>query len=230
MLAYNDPSLLSGFVGSGSKVGAKYNWGQVDDSTSEAPDVPFAPMLWSPAHADTWDSNVNAAIANGATALLSFNEPDNAGQANMDPATAAAAHIQYMNPYKGKAAISTPAITNSNSAGEGISWLTEFIAACDGQCHYDFIACHWYNDQNDLLDHLTNVYQAGGGLPVWLTEFAPVGDSIDAESFVSEITQELDNNSDYSFVEQYAYFMVSDGILATGSEPNSLGNAFAYGS
>lgn len=229
MLAYNDPSLLSGFVGPNSKVGAKYNWGQVDDSASEA-DVPFAPMLWSPAHASTWDANVQAAIAAGSKAILSFNEPDNAGQANMDPASAAAAHIQYMNPYKGKIAISTPAITNSNNPGEGISWLQEFISVCNGQCAYDFIACHWYNDNNDLLQHLTDVHQAGGGLPVWLTEFAPIGSSIDPDSFVAQISQELDTNSDYSFVEQYAYFMVSDGIMTSGGQPNALGNTFAYGS
>jgi hypothetical protein len=229
MLAYNDPGLLSGFLGTNSKVGAKYNWGQVDDSASQAA-VPFAPMLWSPAHADTWQSNADKAIAAGAKALLSFNEPDNAGQANMDPASAAAAHIKYMNPYKGKIPISTPAITNSNNAGEGISWLKAFISACNGQCAFDFIACHWYSDYNDLLQHLKDVHVAGGGLPVWLTEFAPIGGSIDPNSFVAEITHELDTNPDYSFVEQYAYFMVSDGTLTSGGQPNTLGQTFAFSS
>ncbi|KAJ9165037.1 hypothetical protein NKR19_g824 [Coniochaeta hoffmannii] len=229
MLAYNDPNLLSGFLGDNSRVGVKYNWGQVDDSTSQA-NIPFAPMLWSPTHAGSWDENVNKAIANGAAALLSFNECDNAGQANMDPVSAAEAHIKYMNPYAGKGVpISTPAITNSNNAGEGIDWLKQFIKACDGRCHFDFAACHWYNNNNDLLDHLKKVHEAAGGLPVWLTEFAPIG-SLDAKSFMAEVTHELDTNSEYDFVQHYAWFFVADGHLTDGGKPNELGNAFAYSS
>jgi hypothetical protein len=227
MAAYNDPNLLTALVGGNSKIGIKYNWGQVDDSKSQAP-VPFAPMLWSPTHAGSWDSNAEKAIADGAPALLSFNECDNAGQANMDPASAAEAHIKYMNKYAGRALISTPAITNSNNAGEGIDWLKAFITACDGRCHFDVIACHWYSDYNDFLPHLKKVHAAGNNLPVWVTEFAPIG-GLEATSFLSDVTHELDTNPEYDFVQHYAYFFVADGHLTDGGKPNKLGNIFAFG-
>ncbi|OIW27361.1 hypothetical protein CONLIGDRAFT_705138 [Coniochaeta ligniaria NRRL 30616] len=228
-LAYNDPSLLSGFVGDNTKVSWCYNWGQTNDQQQS---IEFIPMLWSPTHASTWETNANKAIAAGSSALLSFNEPDNAGQANMDPASAATAHIQYMNPFKGKARISTPAITNSGTDGQGISWLTQWVTACAGNCHYDFAAVHWYSDYTDtFLQHLKDVY-AAVQVPVWVTEFAPVGNSVDYNTFLATVVHELDNNPDYAFVERYSFFMVSDGEdrLVTGGQPNTLGNTFAYAS
>ncbi len=77
--------------------------------------------------------------------LLSFNECDNAGQCNMDAASAAQQHINIMNKYSGRVRISTPSITNSGSVGQGVSWLNQFVQACNGQCVYDFCAAHWYN-------------------------------------------------------------------------------------
>lgn len=230
-LAYNDPSLLAGFTGGNTKVGWCYNWGQTNDQSQP---IEFIPMLWGPGdnHVNTWEANANKAIAAGSSALLSFNEPDNAGQSNIDPATAAAAHIAHMNPFAGKARISTPAITNSGADGQGISWLTQWVSACGGQCHYDFAAVHWYSDYTDsFLQHLKDVY-AAVKVPVWVTEFAPVGNSVDYNDFIATVVHELDNNPDYAFVERYSYFMVSDGEdrLVSGGQPNKLGNTFAYGS
>jgi len=228
-LAYNDPSLLSGFVGDNSKVSWAYSWSQVNDLTD---DLEFIPMLWGPGdnHVNTWQANAKTAIAAGSSALLSFNEPDNAGQSNLDPATAASAHIQYMNPFQGQARISTPSITNSGTAGQGIDWLKQFVSACAGNCALDFVAVHWYsNNGDDFLSHLEAVYEEFN-LPVWVTEFAPVGNEVDYNDFLSNAVNELDNNSKYSFVERYSYFMVADDSLCTGGQPNTLGNTFAYAS
>lgn len=230
-LAYNDPTLLSGFVGDNSKVSWAYSWSQVSDLKVG---LEFIPMLWGPGdnHVQSWASNANKAIAAGSSALLSFNEPDNAGQSNIDPATAATEHIKYMNPFQGKARISTPAITNSGTDGQGISWLTSFMSACGGKCAVDFAAVHWYsNNGDDFLSHLVAVHEAVN-LPVWVTEFAPVGNEVDYNEFLATVVHELDNNPKYSFVERYSYFMVAEGQdhLVTGGQPNKLGNTFAYAS
>jgi hypothetical protein len=228
-LAYNDPNLLSGFVGDNSKVSWAYGWSQVNDL--KVP-LEFIPMLWGPGenHVNTWQSNANKAIAAGSSALLSFNEPDNAGQANIDPATAAVEHIKHMNPFAGKARISTPAITNSGADGQGISWLKSFISACAGKCALDFAAVHWYsNNGDDFLSHLERVHDAVN-MPIWVTEFAPVGNEVDYNQFLAKVVHELDTNPKYSFVERYSYFMVSDGSLVSGTQPNKLGNTFAYAS
>lgn len=191
-------------------------------------------MLWSN-RADfisTWSTNAEAAIAGGAKYFLGFNEPDNPGQANLDAASAAAAHIQYMNPYCDKVSCSSPAITNSNLAGESIQWLEAFVSACAGGCKFSFCAAHWYSpaDTADFLSFTQKVSTACGGLPVWITEFAPTGDDATVTSFLTEVQDQLDNNATFSFVERYAYFMVSDGNLVSGSAASTIGNTFAFGS
>lgn len=230
-LAYNDTNLLKGFLGGDSKVSWAYGWNQVQDFDSSL-GIEFVPMLWGPRpdHLPTWADNAKKAIAAGSTALLSFNEPDNAGQADITPAVAAAAHIEHMNPFSGQARISTPAITNSGAPGEGISWLKEFLDVCAGKCAVDFAAVHWYsNNGDDFLQHLKDVHDAVG-LPVWVTEFAPIGNDLDYNQFLATVVHELDTNPLYDFVERYSYFMVAEGSLTQGGSPNNLGKTFAFNS
>ncbi|EHA49782.1 hypothetical protein MGG_08577 [Pyricularia oryzae 70-15] len=235
-LAYNLASLTSPFMGSGSKASWAYNWGQTPDGL-DTTKIDYVPMLWGPQqmHTSTWKQNADSAIAAGAKSLLSFNECDNKGQCNTDPASAAQAHIQLMNPYGSKAAISSPAITNSNVPGEGIDWLKSWVKACNGQCKFDFCAAHWYSpaDPQNLLSHLDAVHDACEGKPVWLTEFAPIDG--DADTFLTAVMKELDNNPKYSYVQRYSFFFVtlqphftSARMMNTATSLSSLGQAFAY--
>ncbi|CAK7563341.1 MAG: hypothetical protein SEPTF4163_001208 [Sporothrix epigloea] len=228
-LAYNDGGLLSPFLGSGSKITWSYNWGQTPDSSAPA-HLEFIPMLWSPAHADSWSANAAAAIANGASSLLSFNECDNAGQCNLDAASAAAAHIEHMNPFSGQARISTPSITNSYSPGEGVGWLAEFLQACNGQCAYDFCTVHWYNgpDSGDFLNHLMTVHETCGK-PIWITEFAPTGSDEEISAFLETVMTAMDTDPTYYFVERYSYFMAATGsLLSSSTSLSTYGNAYAF--
>lgn len=70
----------------------------------------------------------------------SFNEPDNAGQSNIDPTTAAALWKTNMEPFAGKAKLVGPAVTN----GGGVEWLQQFLGNCTG-CTIDAVAMHWYD-------------------------------------------------------------------------------------
>ncbi|ROW17191.1 hypothetical protein VPNG_01140 [Cytospora leucostoma] len=234
--AYNTASLISPLIGSGSKIGWAYNWGQVEDGLSDIDSsLEYVPMLWSTRSdfISTWTENAEAAISAGAKNFLSFNEPDNVDQANMDAATAASAFIQYMTPYAGSVSLGSPAITNSGTDGEGVSWLKEWVSACNNQCQYSFCAAHWYSpaDSSVFLEFVSDVYEACGNKPVWITEFAPTGaDDSTISSFLGEIQDALDNDSNYSFVERYAYFYVADGYLVDGTSASSYGNTFAYGS
>ena len=229
-LAYNDPSLLSGFVGSGSKVSWAYNWGQTNDMKVN---VEFVPMLWAPNndHVPTWNANANKAIASGSKCLLSFNEPDNAGQANISPGVAKDGHIKYLNPFQGQARIGAPAITNSAQDGQGISWLKQFISVCAGQCAIDFVPVHWYNtaSTDDFFNHLRAVHAAVPDKPVWITEFAPFGSDAEINTFLATVVHTLDNDPDFAFVERYSYFMVSPGsLISSGTSLSVYGNTFAY--
>ncbi|KAI3399986.1 hypothetical protein diail_4820 [Diaporthe ilicicola] len=235
--AYNVASLISPLIGTGSKISWAYNWGQVSDGLDDVDSsLEYVPMLWSN-RADfisTWDSNAQTAISNGAKNFLGFNEPDNPAQANMDPATAASAFIEYLTPHADSVRLGSPAITNSGSDGEGVSWLKEWVSACNGQCKFSFCAAHWYSpaSSSDFLDYVTQVHEAcGTDKTVWITEFAPTGaDDATISSFLEEVQDALDNNSTYSFVERYSYFYVADGSLVTGTSASTYGNTFAYGS
>ncbi|KAL1851712.1 hypothetical protein Daus18300_012461 [Diaporthe australafricana] len=235
--AYNLASLVSPLIGDGSKISWAYNWGQVSDGLSDvASSLEYVPMLWSN-RADfisTWEANAKTAISNGAKNFLGFNEPDNPGQANMDAATAASAYIEYLTPHAGSVRLGSPAITNSGTDGEGVSWLKEWVTACNDQCGFSFCAAHWYSpaSSSDFLNYVTQVHEAcGTDKTVWITEFAPTGaDDATISSFLEEVQDALDNNSTYSFVERYSYFYVADGSLVTGTSASTYGNTFAYGS
>jgi len=230
-LVYNHPEFLPGFVGAGSKVSWGYNW---DQKNNMGLDLEFVPMLWSPSdnHAKTWSANANAAIASGSKCLLSFNEPDNAGQANLSPQVAADKHIQYMNPFQGKERIGAPAITNSGAATQGVGWLKSFFAACGGNCAVDFIPMHWYataNSVNYFFNHLLDVHAVRPDLPVWITEFAPSGSQDEINTFLKTVMQRLDTDPQFAFVERYSYFMVSVGrLMASNTDMSPLGKTYAY--
>ncbi|KAK5629339.1 hypothetical protein RRF57_005054 [Xylaria bambusicola] len=229
-LAFNDASLVQEFLTLGGQASWAYNWGS--SSASLPKGITYYPMLWSPApdHSNGWDGFAADAISKGADALLSFNEPDIASQANMSPADAAAGHIQWMNPYSGKARISTPAISSSANANQGIDWLKQFFNACNGQCAFDFCAAHWYGPGGAdgaglFLQHLKDVNAACDGKPVWVTEFAAEGAGVD--EFMTTIVESLESE-EYSFVEKYSYFFAAVGQLFTSpTELSSFGKIYA---
>ncbi|KAI1471591.1 glycosyl hydrolase catalytic core-domain-containing protein [Daldinia caldariorum] len=228
--AYNDPRLVEAMVSQTDKITWAYNWGS--DSGGLQAKIAFYPMLWSPApdHSGNWDEKAEAAIAAGSNSLLSFNEPDIPSQANMSPLDAANGHKQYMNKYAGRAKISAPAISSSQSPGMGIEWLKNFFDACGGQCQVDFCAAHWYGPGGDdgaslFLDHIKNVHDACQGKPVWVTEFA--AESGDVDQFMRRVTEGLDSD-EFSFVEKYSYFMVNQGsLMSSPTQLSSFGKIFA---
>jgi hypothetical protein len=219
-------------MGSGSKVTWCYNWGQTGSGSS----VEFVPMLWgtNPDHVSTWNQNAKNAIAAGSSHLLSFNEPDFPSQANIAPAAAAAAHIQYMNPFASEARIGAPAITSDTStAGRSLEWLKPFLTACAGQCALDFFPVHWYGpaDPSLLLAFVESVHDVVQA-PVWVTEWqATTGSASDINSFVQSVTQSFESDPTYSYIERHAYFMVDTGgqnLLSDSTTPTQWGQTFAF--
>lgn len=67
---------------------------------------------------------------------------------------------QYFEPLRsqGKKLVA-PAITSSSNQGQGLSWLDEFVAACNG-CHFDAYAFHPYapdaNAVKGSVDYFVN--------------------------------------------------------------------------
>jgi hypothetical protein len=225
---------LPPFVGTGSKVSWAYNWGQTNANMGV--NLEFVPMLWGAGsgHTNSWVANANKAIAAGSKNLLSFNEPDMSSQSNLSPAAAASAHIQWMNQFSSKARIGTPAITNSGGTNQGLDWLNQWIAACNGRCNFDFVVIHWYAypSASSFLNYLLKVNAAVPNKPIWITEYAPSGttDQTLITNFLQTVITQMDTNSTFSFVERHSYFMVTPGRLITsgGTTISDLGKVFAY--
>ncbi|KAM3515655.1 hypothetical protein MY11210_000633 [Beauveria gryllotalpidicola] len=231
-IAYNDPSLANTFKNNCNKNGCgwAYNWGSSPGDLSN--DVEYVPMLWGDlvVHTSHWDADVETALAKGAKALLSFNEPDMPSQANMDPATAATAHAKYFAKYKGRALIGAPAVSNSNLDNQGLPYLKNFVAACDATpgCYFDFCPVHWYSPAQDidtLFTHLAEANKICGGKPVWLTEFAPTGSDEQIASFLQTAKPKFDS---LDYLQRYSYFFVAQNILMSSNNIlSSIGNAYA---
>lgn len=225
-LAYNDPSLLTRFLGTDSKISWSYNWAQTDDSKSG---LEYVPMMWGTTKGfpNTWEANAKKMIAAGSKALFSFNEPDHSEQANMSPEAAAAAHKQYMNPFQGQARIGTPSVTNGGGS-MGLNWLQSWFSACGGGCAADFVNLHIYNvPTNVFLDHLLKAHQMFNK-PVWITEFGFGGSETEINNAVTEVIHQIETNSTFAFVERYSYFMAAEGIMVKGSGTSSYGHTFAF--
>ena len=218
-LVYNNAALTEAFAGKG--MSWAYNWGNAAGG-SLASGLEYVPQLWGKGSVGSWNPS-------GAKSLLSFNEPDHPDQSNIDPATAAKLHIQYMNPKASSdVRIGSPAVTNGNgldSSGRywGLDWLIQFFDHCNGQCKVDFIAFHWYGDASQtqyFKNHIANVTshaQSWGVNNLWMTEFQPSGSAQQQADFLTDTLPWLDSQPQ---IERYAYFMLADGNLATGNAPS----------
>lgn len=105
-------------------------------------------MMWDPTKAQTFDSDVKSSPA---SYLLSFNEPDIAGQAKMSVASAVSNHAKLMNQYAsdstkiGAVSVSNGASGDPN-APMGLDYLKAFLDQCatnSPPCVVDFCPVHW---------------------------------------------------------------------------------------
>ena len=224
---YEDVGLLKAFAG--SKSSWVYNW-----ASSTKDGVPsgmeYVPMLWGDKTDKTndWETSAKKAIASGSKHLLSFNEPDHKNQSNIDPATAAAAHIQFMNPLStDDIKIGGPAITNGEKEkGMGHEgWLEPFLQKCAGKCKIDFQPVHWYDSYDNMAYFKKYLKEAHdvAKKPLWITEFRATGSPSQQVQFMKEALPYLDS---LDYVERYAYFMVKAGEMMDGNGVGETGQAY----
>jgi len=223
-VAYNTASLAALFTSS-PEVGWAYNWGS--SSSGLTSDLEYVPLLWGTGSDFTpsWSSNAQAAINAGSTHLMSFNEPDESSQANLSPADAAAGYLTYMEPFAGKAKLGAPAVTNGGSP-MGLTYLGDFMTACS-TCTIDYVVLHWYGtESSDFISHVEAAY-AQTNLPIWITEFGLTsGTDDEISAFLETVMAWMDSTS---YVERYAYFMASEGVLvnAAGTGLSDYGSTYA---
>ncbi|KAI0627279.1 Glycoside hydrolase family 128 protein [Pyrenophora tritici-repentis] len=212
-LAYNDAHLCSTF---GAKFGFGYNWGQAETNDIG---TQFIPMMHGPdkSTAQEWLANVDLAVKkHKSTAVMGFNEPDIAAQANLSPEAACSAWKEYMNPIKStypEITIIGPSVSNGQ-APLGLDWLSRFHTVCPDAI-VDAANIHFY-DQYDstVFDRFkAHVEKAAKqtGQKLFITEFGlnpGTANPQQAAEFLAQCIEYLDAEP---VVDGYAYFMVGEG-------------------
>ncbi|KAF2640195.1 hypothetical protein P280DRAFT_526441 [Massarina eburnea CBS 473.64] len=170
----------------------------------------FVPMFWGTSDSDQGTpflDSVKAQIAAGAPIryVMGFNEPDGThatGGSNVPADLAAAAWKKQMEPLRELGVmLGAPAVTGG---AEGFAWLENWLRACDGGCHPDFLPVHWYGSFEGFASHLGQVVEAFPHLPVWVTEWGFAGQGlVGSQGFFNESVALLDR---WGNITHYAYF------------------------
>jgi hypothetical protein len=205
----------------------------------------FIPLLYNdaPSLTSIWAPNVNFSIAHyGTDAIFGFNEPDanfDGQSANMPVAQSIAGYAAFMEPFAGRVKIGAPAVTNT---GGGIAYLQQFLGnATQHGLTLDFINVHWYASPYNIdyfREFILQAYdlsvayspnitsrfvdtQAGGVLPVWITEFGMDQNNYDLATtvqFLKNATLWMDQQP---WVERYAWFGNFPGGLTSYGAPTT---------
>lgn len=206
-----------------------YDWGYKDYSTTTRE---YVPMSWNGNGAT--DVNLNPVIQRDSlTHYLTFNEPDNDGQANMYVSAAIPAYKKLL---RAGQRMASPACTESQYR----VWLDSFATVANDQMlKIDVICVHWY-DWGNYLSTL-NVNPTGTEVfnrfksyidavydrfkkPIWITEFNANVNRPAAvhEAFMRLALPWLDSDPR---IERYSYFFGNDlparntnGTLTTGGQ------------
>ncbi len=208
-----------------------YDWTKAVQRGQRAYGPESVPMCWDERYVQINDFLAQDQV----THLLSFNEPDGAGQANMLVADAVPLHVELQ---KAGLRLGSPACEEQNAYVSG-RWLPDFMTQVDALgARVDYINVHWYdwdgllNNKsaapvdiaNRLKTYLSNVYKRYRK-PIWITEFnanGPRSREIQ-DAFLQEIMPYLD---DCGYIERYAYYQWSDSMRfvdATTGELTSTG-------
>ncbi|KAG8977122.1 hypothetical protein FRB90_008908, partial [Tulasnella sp. 427] len=242
-LAWNNPNLSMNSLGSSSNIGWYYTW-SAWPVTAAPTHLEFVPMFWGLQQITDFQAQVNPGtiLERNYKNVLAMNEPNQAGQAQVNAGDAAAQWKQYLEPLKAETGVrlGSPAPTN---APDGKQWLYDFLGACGGGCTVDFIALHYYGiNSTEFIEHVTDYHNAFQR-PIWVTEWAcqNFGDpklgqcSQDDVSDFLETTQSWMDKTD--FVERYSWLGATinvqgvnpdNNLMNTNGQPNDLGNQYLH--
>jgi len=195
------------------------SWGKVwDDAPDEGgPDlaawssagVRFVPMVWGSRDIAKLEAS---GLPRGSSALLGFNEPNFANQANLSPQQAASLwpRVQQLAAAAGIHTLVSPAVGFSTSY-DPVQWLRDFMAACRG-CKVDAVAFHSYTCYGKWLKEHLDKFRVFGK-PIWITEMAcsdpqsPERLSMDGQmAYMREAVPLLERDPDVQMYAWFSYF------------------------
>ena len=201
-------------------IGWYYNWGyksfkDLGYKNKKFYDTEFVPMLYGD---NIVDISERCAYANrkGYKYILSYNEPDLAVEANIQPGTMVYRWRDTI-ANKGNMRVGSPAISTATPIVESTKWWDPFwngLSASD-KSNMSFIAYHRYYENYNaysayeflmLIDETWQKYRK----PMWITEFAlwnadkaTAKSSQNAQEFLKIVCKGLNERS---YVERYSWF------------------------
>jgi len=195
-------------------IGWWYNWSPQPESAVQASyaalGLEFVPMQWGGSvDATTLESQ----IPEGAKYLLGFNEPNFVQQSNLTPQQAAALwpQLEAVAKNRGLKLVSPavnfcgPASACVNQDTSPFDWLDAFFAACTG-CQVDYLAVHIYLQDGAGLQNVLSQYEAKYSQPIWLTEWANLGNTVSAADELSLMQEALPILEADPRIFRYAWF------------------------
>ncbi len=209
-----------------------YDWGVNDNS---APGREYTLMTWDENWVST-EAKVDELIAKpNITSLLTFNEPDGIGQANITWYNGAALYKRVLRTgYR----MGSPATTES----EYRVWLLKFMnRAKRDSLRIDYVAVHWYDwggwfsngfevnpDVNVVFNRFKSYVAAAYNLykkPIWITEFNANVNRPTAvhQAFMTLALPWLETNPQ---VERYSYFFEDSSPEAVSGVLTPLGQFY----
>jgi hypothetical protein len=167
MLAWglgNDKSIHNAI---GSKTGAIHTWSLSQPSATKNLGLKFFPTIWGKKDIGKIASSLKG--ANGDVTVLTFNEPQERGQSNLSPETAASLWKQHIQPLRKKGYKLCCPATSGNP--NGITWMDNFFKACKGGCTCDYMGVHFYDTTATKLKAWVNRWRKYKK-PLIISEFA----------------------------------------------------------
>lgn len=197
--------------------------------------VEYVPMIWTYANQSllTMSNMVATYKSDGAKEVLAFNEPDNAGQADLTVSKALTGYGYMYN--AGVLPVISPA-----AADDSDSWMQSFMseAASDGY-NIPAVAVHNYGTNAvDFLNYIDTIY-ALYDKPLWITEFADTDEpyidwattnftSVGADDCVAFINKVLPGLKIRPYVVRYSWYCPATGSSSPSSQ--GLGTAALWNS
>jgi Glycosyl hydrolase catalytic core len=205
-----------------------YTWSTSTNGITSPPGAAFVPMIWGNA------SVTPAALAQARQEshdLLTFNEPDMSGQANMTVAQALADWPQL---EATGMTLGSPAVAAGAATPGG--WLDQFMSGARARGYrVGFVTVHWYAQGFDpaasvseLKAYLQAIWQRYH-LPIWVTEFGMVKfgspSQYPSDSAQSAfLTGAAAMMAGLGYVQRYAWF-----ALPVSTGPSGDGNLGLFG-
>jgi hypothetical protein len=208
-----------------------YNWGL---NAFADPNKQHVPMTWGRGSATTTTA-LNLIARRDVDHYLSFNEPDNRNQSNVDVDTAISRYrLMLLTGLR----MCSPAVEQDNALDPN-DWLPRFMAAANAQkLRVDVVALHWYdwgnenNNQstpeataaavlNRFKNYIERVRAAYPNQTLWFTEYNcnPNRGADVHRIFMRESAAYLNT---LPYVERYAYFFPAVHPVSSGAPNHTL--------